>query len=218
MLFPWGHSCLIVFLSQFLYQLSMAFNPQDHFFRKAKQENFAARSVYKLEEIDQKFKLFRSGQRILDLGSSPGSWSQYAAKKIGPSGKILGVDLKPSTVKLPQAVFIEADLRSLNLKQVFQDHGFEDVFDLVLSDMAPNTTGIRMTDQARSFELCELALQLAGQFLKSKGHFVCKLFHSDEFQTMKKLILKDFERFEAVKPDSTRKISKEIFLVGLNKK
>lgn len=196
----------------------MAYNPQDRFFKKAKKENFAARSVFKLEEIDQKLKLFKPGQAVLDLGSSPGSWSQYASKKIGTKGRILGVDLKPATAKVPQAVFIEADLRSLDLKEIFLMHGFDPLFDLVLSDMAPNTTGIRMTDQARSFELCELALNVAGQFLKPRGHFVCKLFHSDEFQTMKKLILARFERFEAIKPESTRKISKEIFLIGLHKK
>lgn len=196
----------------------MAFNPQDRFFKKAKEQNFAARSIFKLEEIDQKLKLFRMNQKILDLGASPGSWSQYAAKKIGPQGRILGVDLKPVTVKLPQAVFVEADLRSLDLREIFSKHGFSDVFDLVLSDMAPNTTGIRLTDQARSFELCELALQVAEQFLKPRGHFVCKLFHSDDFQTMKKLMLERFERFEAIKPESTRRMSKEIFLVGMTKK
>ncbi|MBK7961672.1 MAG: RlmE family RNA methyltransferase [Bdellovibrionales bacterium] len=196
----------------------MAFNPQDRFFKKAKEQNFAARSVFKLEEIDQKLKLFKVNQKVLDLGASPGSWSQYAAKKIGPQGRILGVDLKAVTVKLPQAVFVEADLRSLDLREIFSQHGFSDVFDLVLSDMAPNTTGIRLTDQARSFELCELALQVAEQFLKPRGHFVCKLFHSEDFQTMKKLMLQRFERFEAIKPESTRRMSKEIFLIGMTKK
>ncbi len=196
----------------------MAFNPQDRFFKKAKEQNFAARSVFKLEEIDQKLRLFKPHQKILDLGASPGSWSQYAAQKIGPQGRILGVDLKPVTVKLPQGVFVEADLRSLDLREIFSKHGFAEAFDLVLSDMAPNTTGIRLTDQARSFELCELALQVAEQFLKPRGHFVCKLFHSDDFQTMKKLMLQRFERFEAIKPESTRRMSKEIFLIGMTKK
>ena len=196
----------------------MSYNPQDRFFKKAKKENFAARSVFKLEEIDHRYKLFKAQQTVLDLGASPGAWSQYAARKIGPRGKILGIDLKAVSVKIPQAVFIEADLRGLNLQEIILAHGFEAAFDLVLSDMAPNTTGIRMTDQARSFELCELALQVALQFLKPRGHFVCKLFHSDDFQTMKKLILQNFEKFEAIKPESTRKISKEIFLIGLHKK
>lgn len=196
----------------------MTYNPRDHYFRKAKQENFAARSVFKLEEIDQKFHIFRPGQTVLDLGASPGSWSQYSSKLVGEKGRVLGVDLSPVNVKLNNAVFIQADLRDLNLEDVFKEHGFVPPFDLVLSDMAPKTTGIRMTDQARSMELCELALDIARRFLKKDGHFVCKLFHSDDFSRLRDEIKKTFRKFEAVKPDSTRKISKEIFLVGLNKK
>lgn len=196
----------------------MSYNPKDHYFKKAKKENFAARSVFKLQEIDQKYKLFRPGQVVLDLGASPGSWSQYASQKIGGDGRVLGVDLKPVTVSLKNATFITADLRDLKLEDVFREHGFEPPFDLVLSDMAPNTTGIRLTDQARSMELCELALDIARRFLKPGGHFVCKLFHSDDFTRLRDEIKKSFTRFEAVKPDSTRKISKEIFLVGLSKR
>jgi len=196
----------------------MTYNPKDHYFKKAKEENYAARSVFKLEEIDKKYKLFKPNQTVLDLGASPGSWSQYASQKTGTNGRVLGVDLKAVTVSLKNAVFIQADLRDLQLEEIFKEHGFQPPFDLVLSDMAPNTTGIRFTDQARSMELCELALDVARRFLKPGGHFVCKLFHSDEFTKLRDEIKKDFQKFEAVKPDSTRKISKEIFLVGINKK
>jgi 23S rRNA (uridine2552-2'-O)-methyltransferase len=196
----------------------MNYNPRDHYFLKAKKENFAARSVFKLEEIDQKLKIIHPNQKILDLGASPGSWSQYCSKKIGSHGRLLGVDLTEIKLKMNNAIFIQADLRDLNLKDVFDQHGFNDPFDVVLSDMAPKTTGIRITDQARSFELCELALNVARQFLKKDGHFVCKLFHSDDFTKLRDEIKKDFHRFEAIKPDSTRKISKEIFLVGVRKK
>nr|BFD59150.1 RlmE family RNA methyltransferase [Bdellovibrio sp. CKG001]BFD62528.1 RlmE family RNA methyltransferase [Bdellovibrio sp. HM001]BFD67568.1 RlmE family RNA methyltransferase [Bdellovibrio sp. HAGR004] len=196
----------------------MTYNPRDHYFKKAKQENFAARSVFKLEEIDKKFKMFKPGQVVLDLGASPGSWSQYASKVSGEKGRVLGVDLSPVTVKLKNAVFIQADLRDLNLEEIFKEHGFEPPFDIVMSDMAPKTTGIRMTDQARSMELCELALDVARRFLKKDGHFVCKLFHSDDFGKLRDEMKKTFAKVEAVKPDSTRKISKEIFLVGLSKR
>ena len=196
----------------------MTYNPRDHYFKKAKQENFAARSVFKLEEIDKKFKMFKPGQVVLDLGASPGSWSQYASKVSGEKGRVLGVDLSPVTVKLKNAVFIQADLRDLNLEEIFKEHGFEPPFDIVMSDMAPKTTGIRMTDQARSMELCELALDVARRFLKKDGHFVCKLFHSDDFGKLRDEMKKTFVKVEAVKPDSTRKISKEIFLVGLSKR
>jgi 23S rRNA (uridine2552-2'-O)-methyltransferase len=197
----------------------MTYNPRDRYFKKAKEEGFAARSVFKLEEIDKKYKIFKSSsQTVLDLGASPGSWSQYASKMVGAKGRVLGVDLSPVTVKLPNAVFIQADLRDLNLEEIFQEHGFHPPFDIVMSDMAPKTTGIRMTDQARSMELCELALDVARRFLKKDGHFVCKLFHSDDFAKLREEIKKSFAKCEVMKPDSTRKISKEIFLIGLNKK
>lgn len=196
----------------------MAYNPKDHYFKKAKEQNFAARSVFKLEEIDQKFKIVKPGQKILDLGCSPGSWSQYASKKAGPTGRILGVDLSPVKVSLPNATFIQADLRDLRLDEIFAQHGFEPPFDLVMSDMAPKTTGIKITDQARSMELCELALDVARRFLRPGGHFVCKLFHSEDFKKLRDEIKKDFAGFEAMKPDSTRQISKEIFLIGLRRK
>lgn len=201
-----------------IHQSQMSYNPKDHYFKKAKEQNFAARSVFKLEEIDQKFKILKPKQMILDLGASPGSWSQYCSQKIGAEGQILGVDLKPVTVKLKNATFIQADLQDLEIEKVFVEYGFKPPFDLVISDMAPNTTGIRMTDQARSFDLCILAFKMAQKFLKKDGHFICKLFHSDDFTKLRDLIKVDYQRFEAVKPDSTRKISKEIFLVGLKKK
>jgi len=196
----------------------VGYQPKDHYFKKAKELNFAARSVFKLEEIDAKYKIVKPGQTVLDLGASPGSWSQYCSQKIGPSGRILGVDLSPVTVRLPNAVFIQADLRDLHLEESFREHGFVPPFDLVISDMAPKTTGIRITDQARSVELVELALDVADRFLKPGGHFVAKLFHSEDFSKLKETIRSRYERFEAMKPESTRKISKEIFLIGLKKK
>lgn len=196
----------------------MAYNPKDYYFKKAKKENFAARSVFKLDEIDQKFKIIKPGQTVFDLGCSPGSWSQYASQKVGAKGRVLGVDLSPVTVKLPNATFLQADLRDLNLEQVFAENGFAPPFDVVISDMAPKTTGIRITDQARSMELCELALDVARRFLKPGGHFVCKFFHSDDFTKLRDEIKKSFADVQAIRPHSTRTISKEIFLIGLRKK
>ena len=197
---------------------SKGYNPRDRFFLKAKEENFAARSVYKLQEIDQRFRILRSGDTVLDLGCSPGSWSQYASQKVGERGRVLGVDLKAVTVKLSNATFIEADLRDLSLEEVFVAHGFAPPFDLVISDMAPNTTGIKSADQARSLELCELAADVADRFLKPGGHFVTKFFHSNDFMDLRKRLQTMFKKVEIVKPDATRSISKEIFFVGISKK
>lgn len=200
----------------------MSYNPKDHFFRKAKEQNYAARSIFKLEEIDQKFKIINKSDLVLDLGASPGSWSQYASKKIGPAGKLIGIDFNPVKPEvsslLKNSEFILADIRDLNLTELFAEKGFGHGFNLVMSDMAPKTTGIRITDQARSMELCELALDAADKYLKKGGHFVCKFFHSDDFEKLRKMIKDRFDRVEAMKPDSTRKISKEIFLIGLKKK
>jgi 23S rRNA (uridine2552-2'-O)-methyltransferase len=196
----------------------MTYNPKDRFFKKAKEEGYAARSVYKLQELDQKFKLLRPEQTILDLGAAPGSWSQYASQKIGDKGRILGVDLTEVKVSLGNAVFIQADLRDLKLDEVFAEHGFQSQFDVVMSDMAPNTTGIKSVDQDRSFALCELALDCARRYLKPQGSFVCKFFHSGDFGQLRAQIKKEFTRVDALKPESTRSISKEIFLVGMGKK
>lgn len=198
--------------------LVVAYNKKDYYFYKAKAENFAARSIFKLEEMDQKLKIIKPKHKILDLGAAPGSWAQYVSKVIGPQGRILGVDLQPIAITLPNATFIEADLRSLELASVFQEYGFTEPFDVVLSDMAPKTTGIRITDQARSLELCELALSVAQSFLKTGGTFVCKLFHSEDFTSFRNQLKDVFNKVEVVRPKSTRKESKEIFLVGLGMK
>ena len=195
----------------------MAYNKRDHYYHKAKEDNFAARSIYKLEEIDQKFKIIKSGMKVLDLGAAPGSWSQYLSMKVGEKGRVLGVDLIPVSLTLPNAVFIHADLRDLNLDHVFIENGFDPIFDGVFSDMAPKTTGIRVTDQARSMELCELALSISDRFLKPGGTFVCKFFHSDDFEVLRKQMQSRFGRVEILRPKSTRKESKEIFLIGISK-
>src|SRR5580704_11136032 len=147
----------------------------DRFTRAAKQAGFPARSVFKLEEIDRRTRLLHSGQRVLDLGASPGSWSMYAASKIGPSGRLLACDLEPLSATLsPNAVFIQGDL--LAQDDIIQAAlGRFAPYDVVLSDMAPRTTGNRITDQARSAELFMRALALAGTLGSKGGSFVGKI-------------------------------------------
>ncbi len=193
----------------------MAYNPKDYFFKKAKAENFVARSVFKLQEFDERFRVFRPGQKILDLGAAPGSWSQYASGKVGPEGRVLGIDLARIALTIPNAVFVQADMRELDLDKTMAEAGIAPPFDVVLSDMAPKTTGVRVTDQTRSLELSELALATAERFLRPKGTFICKLFHSEEFEEYRDLLRTRFERVEVVRPKSTRKESKEIFFVAL---
>jgi 23S rRNA (uridine2552-2'-O)-methyltransferase len=193
----------------------VAYDPKDYYFQKAKKENYVARSVFKLQEIDDRFKILKPGYQVLDLGAAPGSWSQYASAKIGKQGRILGVDLQAVRLSLPNAHFIQEDLRAVDLRVSAQESGIRLPFDVVLSDMAPKTTGIRIADQTRSIELCELALNLARTLLKVRGTFVCKLFHSEEFDAFRNSLRDSFGRVEVLRPKSTRKESKEIFFIAM---
>ncbi|MEK7690599.1 MAG: RlmE family RNA methyltransferase [Bdellovibrionota bacterium] len=196
-----------------------AYNPKDYYFHKAKKENYAARSAFKIEEIDQRFRLIRGGDHVLDLGAAPGSWSQYASRRVGPRGRVLGADLQPIKVTLTNALFVVADVLDPNpdgpLPLAMKEGSFRPEFDVVLSDMAPKTVGVKITDQVRSFELSMMAIAVADKKLRKGGHFVCKLFHSEEFEKFRAELRKRFEKVEILRPRSTRTESKEIFLIGI---
>ena len=194
----------------------MATNPYkrpDRFTREAKKRGFAARSVFKLEEIDRRVRLFRKGQRVLDLGAAPGSWSQFAAERIGPGGKLVAVDLSP-LAKTPAAnvTFFTGDVLTL------APEALGGPFDVVLSDMAPSTTGTRESDQAKSFELFMRALELAGALLSPGGSFVGKIFMGPDFPAAKRRVKELFQTERAIRPEGTRESSFEIFLVGISRK
>jgi 23S rRNA (uridine2552-2'-O)-methyltransferase len=193
----------------------MAYQPNDHYAKKAKAQDFMARSVFKLEELDQKFHLLRSGDKVLDLGASPGSWSQYAAQKAGKNGFVIGIDLTAIPIAVPNALFIQGDMLTLNLSEIIEKHAIELPFDAVISDMAPSTTGVKITDQSRSLELCEKALETAIKYLKVKGNFVCKIFDGPDVQEFRKTLRQYFTKVDSLRPNSTRKESKEVFIVGL---
>jgi 23S rRNA (uridine2552-2'-O)-methyltransferase len=191
---------------------------RDHFFLRAKKENFPARSVYKLKEIDKRFGLFSQGARVLDLGAAPGSWTLYAAQKVGASGLVVAVDLQEITTELPPNVLtFQDDLfePSETLSKTLEEHG---PFDLVISDMAPRTSGIKFSDQARSFDLAMQALALARKSLIKGGHFVVKVFEGPDTQTLLADMRREFARVKPFKPKSSRAESKEMFFVGLERK
>ena len=192
---------------------------QDSFFHKAKQEGFAARSVYKLEEIDRKRKLLKAGQRVLDLGCAPGSWLQYVAKRIGPKGVVVGVDLQRVELTLPeQARVIQADVYALDpaaLRAAAGSAGENaSTFDVIVSDMAPKTTGIPSADAARSADLALHALVLAGQLLKPGGDLLVKIFQGSRLQEVRKAYASTFGQVSLEKPAASRSESVEIFLLG----
>ena len=188
---------------------------QDSYFHKAKQENYASRAVYKLEQIDKRFRVFNSGARVLDLGCAPGSWSQYAAKKTGASGFVVGVDLLPVTAVVPHAEFVQGDIYELSLDpELFPEHGF----DVVMSDMAPNTSGVKKLDQLRSASLVEEALRLALIYLRPGGHFVAKIFMGPDEPAVFEQMVATFNKAVRYKPEASRSESMELYLVGLGLK
>lgn len=191
---------------------------QDYYFKKAKKENYPARSVYKLQEIDKKFKLFKKGQKVLDLGACPGSWSLWASKQVGEKGLVVAVDLNPLSVALPAWVKVfTCDVTSPS-EEFSQTLKKEGPFDLVISDMAPKTTGIKFADQARSYELALTALEVALNWLKKGGCFIVKIFAGPDVPEFLKETRKHFKSVKQVKPKSSRAESKEFFVVGLEKK
>jgi 23S rRNA (uridine2552-2'-O)-methyltransferase len=188
--------------------------PQDHFGARAKREGYPARSVYKLQEIDRRVQLLRRGQRVLDLGASPGSWTQFAAERVGREGKVVGIDLNPARIGLPEHVTFRAlDVFQLDASAEFGPAAF----DVVMSDMAPHTSGQRHRDQFGSFELYMQALKIAGEVLAGGGTFVGKIFQGPELEQARAATRTAFESVRIIKPDASRSESSEIFLVGLGR-
>jgi len=183
--------------------------------KAAKAQGFPARSVFKLEEIDRRVKLLRAGQKVLDLGAAPGSWSLYASQKIGPSGRVLAIDLQeihqafPPNVRVSQGDALTIETAELSAFAPY---------DVVLSDMAPNTSGSKIRDQAGSLELCLRALDVALALGKVGSHFVAKIFMSGDFQVARKIAGERYEKCQVIRPEGTRQQSTEVFIVGLGAK
>lgn len=188
---------------------------RDRFHQKAKREGFAARAVYKLEEIDSKLDLFDTGDRVLDLGCAPGSWLQYARQQVGDTGTLVGLD-RPvgigSMRALPNARLITGDVMTISIDEL---KGELAGFDVVLSDMAPDTSGIRNLDQMRSEALFERALEIARAVLVPGGNFVGKLFQGPDFKKLTEAVRLSFDKMKTVKPASSRQISIEQYVVGV---
>ncbi len=186
----------------------------DRYFKQAKREGKLARSVYKLEELNKRDRLFRAGDAVLDLGASPGSWLEYIIETVGPEGVACAVDLKPVHKKFKgKAAFRMMDVLEMKGDEFAREA--PEGFHAVVSDMAPNTSGIRIVDQARSLELCEKVLALAGGLLKKNGNFVCKIFYGAETERFRAVVGKSFREAKIRKPDACRDESIEHYVVGL---
>ncbi len=189
---------------------------RDFYFRKAKEQNYPARSVYKLKEIDNKFKLFKRGMKVLDLGAAPGSWSLGAAEKVGKEGLVLALDIQSTETNFPPNItFMQEDVfeRSEEFEEKLTKIG---PFDVIMSDMAPRTTGTKFTDQTRSLELCIEAFNVACLHLKVGGSFIIKIFMGPDIQDVLTPMRKAFGKVKSFKPNSSRQESKETFFVATN--
>lgn len=185
----------------------------DRYFKQAKREGKLARSVYKLEELNNKEHLFGKGDSVLDLGASPGSWLEYIVETVGPDGIACAVDIKPIHKKFKGRV----QFRMMDAREMAGDEfkEFTPAFKAVVSDMAPNTSGIRITDQMRSLELCEQVVALTTKLLAKNGNLVCKMFYGAETEAFRARVGKLFKTAKLRKPDACRDESIETYVVGL---
>jgi 23S rRNA (uridine2552-2'-O)-methyltransferase len=182
---------------------------RDSYHKRAKKQGFASRAIFKLEEVDRRFGLLSPGDRVLDLGCAPGSWLQYARTRVGDRGALVGIDRFELAAGIPGARLLVGDVFEVTPETLVGDL---DAFDVVLSDMAPDTTGIRHVDQTRSEVLFERALEIAEQTLAPGGKFVGKLFQGPEFQTLIARCRAGFDAVKIVKPSGSRTRSIEQYV------
>lgn len=185
----------------------------DHYVKLAQKAGYRSRATFKLEEIDKKDKLIRPGMAVVDLGSAPGGWSDYALRKMGETGKVIALDILPMT-PLTGVHFIEGDFREDSVLDELNEVLNGQQIDLVLSDMAPNMTGVSSIDQPSSMYLVELALDFALTNLSQQGLFLVKVFQGEGFEQYMKAMRAGFQKVITRKPDASRPRSREVYLLG----
>ncbi len=190
----------------------------DRFFKQAKEEGYAARSAYKLKEINQKRQVLRKGDRVLDLGCAPGSWLQVASECVGSRGLVVGVDLKAVTISLPpNARAHVGDVFKLSAADLLPASPNQTAaFDAVISDMAPSTEGGGggMVDHFRSIALCRRVLELCPAVLRAGGHLVMKVFEGEEYPALLRETQRLFSEVKGFKPEASRDASREMFIIA----
>lgn len=184
----------------------------DRFHQRARKEGFRARAIFKLQEIDEKLDVIGRNARVLDLGCAPGSWLQYARGKAGPGAVLVGLDRAPLEPEIPGMRMLVGDVHDIDPGELLGDLG---AFDVVLSDMAPDTSGIKQVDQARSEALFARALDIAEAVLAPGGNFVGKLFQGPDFKLLTERCRLGFRKAKTVKPEGSRNQSIEQYVVGL---
>jgi len=185
---------------------------RDPFLKKAHSESLRSRAAYKLQEIHEKYKLIKPNHKVLDLGCAPGSWTQIAAKFLSPKGLLVGIDLV-ATEPVEGATILQGDIRDKAMQTKIREL-CPNRFDLILSDMAPNTTGVHHADTANSADLVSLVLDLCSEWLKPGGSMVAKVFEGSEYQALHKRAKSLFDFAKSVNPEASLSRSREVYLVG----
>ncbi len=189
----------------------------DEFVKRAQRDGYRARAAYKLTEVDDKDRLIKPGMTIVDLGSTPGSWSQVAVQRLKGQGRIIGLDLL-EMMPIPGVDFIQGDFREASVLEQLENMLGGKQIDLVIADMAPNITGISSVDQANVAYLAELALEFSLKWLKPGGNFLVKVFVGSGFEEIMKSMRDGFEKVATRKPKASRDRSSEVYLLGLKRK
>jgi len=187
----------------------------DTYVKQAQQEGYRARSVYKLLELQEKYKLFKPGMTVIDLGAAPGGWSQALVKSVGKQGKVIALDILPMD-PLPHVEFIQGDFREEAVLQQLLTQAGDSQINWVISDMAPNMSGIDSVDQPRSIFLAELALEFALQVLHEKGGFLVKVFQGEGFDKFLIDVRRGFKKVVVRKPKASRGRSREVYIIARN--
>ena len=186
----------------------------DPFHRRARAEGFRARSAYKLVELDERFRIFRAGDYVVDLGAAPGAWLQVAVARVGPRGRVVGVDLAPiAPLAAPNVLLVQADVREPPTAAAVRDHLGRRA-DVVLSDLAPKLSGVRATDEARLEELVDSMVGLLRSLLRPGGRFLTKLFMGPGYTTSLTRLGHLFTELKTTRPEATRRRSAELYVVG----
>ncbi len=188
----------------------------DPYVQRAQKEGFRSRAVYKLEEIEQRDRLFKPGMRIVDLGAAPGGWSQWAQKRLDGRAQIIALDILPMDA-LPEVRFIQGDFTELAVLEELRTALAGQAVDLVMSDLAPNSSGVKAVDQPRAMLLAELARDAALELLKPGGNFLCKLFQGEGFDEYLRVLRPAFANLLIRKPKASRSQSREVYVLGRGK-
>ncbi len=186
---------------------------EDEYVKRSRQDGYRSRAVYKLIEIQEKNRVIKQGMKIVDLGAAPGSWSQYCATLVGDQGRVVASDILPID-PLPHVEFVQGDFREdAVFDRLLETLGVEKC-DLVISDMAPNISGVDSIDQPKSIYLCELALDMAGRMLQQEGVFIAKLFQGQGSDEFLKAVRKMFKKVKIIKPKASRPRSREVYVLA----